>query len=89
MGYRNSHDALGSRSRRFEHHFRISKETVGDAYHVQLARKERRSTVLTLPFVTRMVLEEIALVFKGGDNRLRLIDVSLSTVDNRNISGKR
>lgn len=56
------------------------------AYHVQFPCKERRSAVLRFAFIRRMILKKLALVLKCSSDRLRLINVTLATVDHRYIT---
>lgn len=56
------------------------------AYHVQLTGQVRSATVLSLALVSSMVLKEGTFALQGAADGLFLLNITLTTVDNRDVA---
>lgn len=56
------------------------------AYHVQLASEIRSATVLCFALVCLVVLKERSLAFQRTSNGFLSVNVTLSTVDHRDVA---
>lgn len=55
-------------------------------YDIELPGQIRGTTILSLAGVTRVVLEKVAFVLESRSNAFGLIDISLTSVDDRDVA---